>query len=1577
MKNSIFTLVLALIFSATTFAQLTGSKTVPGDYPTVAAAIADLNINGVGGGGVTFNVAAGHTETFATAMTGLITASGTAGSPIVFQKSGEGANPLITAGVGTTTNLDGIIVIAGGDYITFDAIDLKENDENTTQVTRMEFGYALVKASNVAPVNGCQYITIRNCNITMNPVLTATTWTNCTGIYSGNHTATAIQAISLNELADAMNNGKFFGNTITNVTNGIIIQGWVGSNDFYEQNNEIGVDGGNQIIDHNNTAINARYQKNLKVANNNIFTSVYPSTTLNGINIQNTLGGAVYDNTISYQPAPPSTGLFARTMNGITVYLGETNDFGSVYGNVVENCTSPVTTSFFSFTGISSSSSITNLEMHNNIVRNITISGTGGFTGITSGSPINLEFYENQVYNITKTGTGGAFTGINVGGQGTINAYKNLVYAGYNATAAVDNQGAGATGINIGNGNPVNVFGNRVYDLKSYGGSASVSATGINVNNAQVANIYNNFISELHTPAAPFLASNISNVLAGISMSTQPKVVNIYFNTVYLNSSSTTVNNFFSAAVVATPSPVVDLRNNILVNLSTPSGTGVAAAYRRQTPSLDGYSMLSNSNVLYAGDVEDDFHAVFYHGALSAVPPIPAKAFTFDEFQAFVGPVRDAGSFRHLPPFINTTVSPYDLHLIDGFPTPCESNGIQITSPVAITTDFDGDLRSSAPDIGADEFNGIAIGIINPGGVSAYNISSHEIIVEFSPNQANNNVVIVWNTTGVFEAPFGTPPAFGEPFAGGLVLSNGVTSPINHSGLAGATFYYYKAFSFDGYEYSLGVVAGAITNIAPPSNFTATAAGSTQIDLSWTINPFGNDVIIASHWADEFGQPANGTAYEAGDELPMSGTVIYVGPLSGFSHTGLEPNIVTYYYKAWSVDPDNGNVYSPTGVTANAATLCSSASIPYFESFEYGGTTVGCGSVLDANNNSDTWFANFGFARTGAISLRSSGGFNIPPKDDWYFTNALELTAGHLYEVKFWYRTQNLNGARHGLQVKWGNGNNVAGMTSEPIYYTDDLTPLTSYVQITCTTFSPSETGLFFVGWHNFTPGAPGHALFMEDITVTEIPLPAPPTMLTAAANLSTISLAYNLNAAGNQVIIATNGSSVFGNPSQGAAYNVGDVIGGNGTVIYKGTLEAFDHTSLDANTTYYYKAWSVDANNYYSVGITADATTGSFQVVCPTIGWGGISSYLIPENAAVESVMAEIKDEMQIMLGTSGFYWPGQNINTLGNWDYTKGYKLKMNQPACFHMVGEMSENKTIMVPQGASYIPVLCDQPVAAGIIFSQFNSNLLFAYDLTSQQLYWPDGQIFTLETLEPGRGYLVNMTQAGQATFSCGEKSNAANFVGAQQVVYENAPWSYSKSGAQHFISINQSALSGLEKGDFIGVFNAQGDCMGFTQYNGEAGNLLLVAYGDDVTTNETDGLLDGEQMSFRVFRTSEMMVEAQFNAAFPGTDKFADMGQSMIMKIGDGATAIGENQLSEVKLYPNPGSGVFTLEIPAIDNIVTISVENSLGQVIYTAVVEANQTGSAQQLNLTSATSGLYFVKITSNNETLVSKLIVR
>lgn len=80
--------------SLMSFGQLTGTKNIPGDYPTISNAIQDLNGQGVGEGGVTFNIAAGYTETFLFSAAGNITTqTGSASNPIdlVTGFGGDGA----------------------------------------------------------------------------------------------------------------------------------------------------------------------------------------------------------------------------------------------------------------------------------------------------------------------------------------------------------------------------------------------------------------------------------------------------------------------------------------------------------------------------------------------------------------------------------------------------------------------------------------------------------------------------------------------------------------------------------------------------------------------------------------------------------------------------------------------------------------------------------------------------------------------------------------------------------------------------------------------------------------------------------------------------------------------------------------------------------------------------------------------------------------------------------------------------------------------------------------------------------------------------------------------------------------------------------------------------------------------------------------------------------------------------------------------------------------------------------------------------------------------------------------------
>ena len=263
-------------------------------------------------------------------------------------------------------------------------------------------------------------------------------------------------------------------------------------------------------------------------------------------------------------------------------------------------------------------------------------------------------------------------------------------------------------------------------------------------------------------------------------------------------------------------------------------------------------------------------------------------------------------------------------------PTLAEGAGQPLTSPIAITIDFDGNTRQSSPDIGADEFAGISAFVLNPASFAAAPASSQGNKLTFTTNAGNNDVVIVYNTTGTFTPPSGTPVS-GNPLAGGTVIYIGKISPYNHTGLTPGTAYYYKAFSYDGASYSLGITANSTPAVLPVTGLTAIPPGQSQISLNWTKNAANHDVFVATNSTSTIGTPVNGTNYNVGDPLPSGGTVLYKGSASGYAHTGLA-TWSQHFYRCFSVD-----AYSYYSTSANINAVTYSAPIttfPYLQNFD-------------------------------------------------------------------------------------------------------------------------------------------------------------------------------------------------------------------------------------------------------------------------------------------------------------------------------------------------------------------------------------------------------------------------------------------------------------------------------------------------------------------------------------------------------------------------------------------------------------------------------------------------------------------
>lgn len=744
-------LILSLVLTGTiSFAQLTGVKTIPGTYPTVSAAITDLNTLGVGPGGVTFNVAAGYTETFGSLTAGLITTTtGSVSNPIVFQKSGAGANPVITGYATAPGSTDYIIAVAGTDYITFNGIDVTE----TTGV--IEWGYAILKAS---ATDGSQNVTIKNCTITMNKTFPATV-----GIYSNNVTPAApTTQLTVTAVTGANSGNKFYSNTIANCYTGIYVYGYNDANApyaYFDQNNEIGKDGANIITNVGGLAANGYgiytiYQNNLKVANNNVTSTMAGTGTFYGIYMTNSKNGSydLYGNTVSIQ----FSGTGTSSLYAIYADMGAsaTNNTVNVYNNTVTNCTFPtVTSSSQYFYGIYLANSGVTTNVYGNVVSNNTYGASGVIaTGrtyylwcnMTTSTAGALSYHDNSVTGNTRIqsvpGTG-ATQFINASGlAASLNYYNNTVANNivasnggtyclnvstdvairnvYNNTVSNISKAEGTTyGLYLynvtSNSGVSNVYMNSVSNIEGLTAGANMYGCYVSSSSGIATNIYNNMIYDLRTPAGLSGASSY-NTLNGIYIS-GGSPIGIYNNTVYLNASSTAA-NFGSTALYLNTSALLDSRNNILVNNSVPSGLGKTVALRLSSTTNSALQPLSNYDDFYAG-TPGASNVLCYDGTTGDQTLLAVKTRLLN---------RELQSVTELPPFINVAATPFNVHLNSAVATQCEAGGSVVSSPVAITTDFDSQSRfpnagypvgstiPNAPDMGADEFGGAAIDITGP-----------------------------------------------------------------------------------------------------------------------------------------------------------------------------------------------------------------------------------------------------------------------------------------------------------------------------------------------------------------------------------------------------------------------------------------------------------------------------------------------------------------------------------------------------------------------------------------------------------------------------------------------------------------------------------------------------------------------------------------------------------------------------------------------------------------------------------------------------------------------------------------------
>ncbi len=391
---------------------------------------------------------------------------------------------------------------------------------------------------------------------------------------------------------------------------------------------------------------------------------------------------------------------------------------------------------------------------------------------------------------------------------------------------------------------------------------------------------------------------------------------------------------------------------------------------------------------------------------------------------------------------------------------------------------------------------------------------------------------------------------------------------------------------------------------------------------------------------------------------------------------------------------------------------------------------------------------------------------------------------------------------------------------------------------------------------------------------------------------------------------------------------------------------------------------------------VMLDVVCWNSCTICPDYqaGWGGISSNVMPEaKIMLEDLFAPIADDIVILIGQSGVYWPVQSINTIGEWDTYQGYKVKFANGVNFEFSGAPLTDRTVTFEPGLYFVPVLSEGPANVSDVIMQ-HSGIEFMFDMTNNKVYWPEGGIIpgvqgALETLEPGFAYIARFTETTTIDFSAEKGKSNATPSHFNNLINTTTWNNVSATGSQHIISVSTSQL---ESGDFVGTFDINGTCTGMAQYEGSAIVLPLLVFGNDITTSQKDGMLENESMTFKIYRNGqEIKATPIYDQSLNNHNGlFVENGLSIINEFKMGATTINDQNTSSFSIYPNPNNGRFTL-VSGSDDAFNIMVVNMQGQQILTSEISGTTT-----INLSDQPKGVYFIRLSNVISTSIQKIVI-
>jgi hypothetical protein len=401
---------------------------------------------------------------------------------------------------------------------------------------------------------------------------------------------------------------------------------------------------------------------------------------------------------------------------------------------------------------------------------------------------------------------------------------------------------------------------------------------------------------------------------------------------------------------------------------------------------------------------------------------------------------------------------------------------------------------------------------------------------------------------------------------------------------------------------------------------------------------------------------------------------------------------------------------------------------------------------------------------------------------------------------------------------------------------------------------------------------------------------------------------------------------------------------------------------------------WSNGCESEYS------NTASVFGAICQDYyfskGWNSMSGFVVPSTPAVEDLFLPVANELTIFRNLSQVYWPEQGVNTIGDFDNLSGYVLKVSEDATFNYCGEGVAQRDLTLSEGWHYLPILSECDVDAMKLFSGISGNIDIVIELIGTKVYWPEMGVYSLETLSPGKAYKIKLSGQAEINFpACDGKRYMSSQPQLNKI--PTPVGTIPMTPFTRIIYFPDNVLEEIINFDMIGAYDNNGQLCGILELDSEnPTHHVMTLFGDDPSTVEKEGFTTGEIVNFRAvsFKNTDIVnieVLYEFEPDNP-SGNFRDMTLTKATKILLDANNTHFDSQSKFTIYPNPAKDKISISASTSNREFEVEIFATKGEVMIKETFSGNV-----KLDVSTLRQGVYFIRISGNNQLVTQKLIIQ